>query len=209
MDCAKQRMAEIAREIRGWPRQWNREKKERGENPLWRVRGDSIRRIAALAKSGPDLVLPPQLDARIVLCELVNVFPSLAFPNPPEMHSYIRFGIRPLLYSILRREFFQTRDVGVCANTQCRAFFEVERAGQRFCDDECSRSQRQRDYWKNRGKRARKEKIGRPKQRSKSQTSCGRVCQCGKGSGLNLTFNAGSEIPGPINHAVQRYCAVG
>ena len=159
VDCAKQRMAEIAREIRGWPRQWNRERKERGENPLWRVRGDSIRRIAALAKSGPDLVLPPQLDARIVLCELVNVFPSLAFPNPPEMHSYIRFGIRPLLYSILRREFFQTRDVGVCANTQCRAFFEVERAGQRFCDDECSRSQRQRDYWKNRGKRVRKKRL--------------------------------------------------
>ncbi|MGB8031793.1 MAG: hypothetical protein WCF30_19235, partial [Terracidiphilus sp.] len=159
VDCAKQQMAEIARDIRGWPRQWNREKKERGENPLWRVRGDSIRRIAALAKSGPDLLLPPQLDARIVICELVNVFPSLAFPNPPEMHSYIRFGIRPLLYSILRREFFQTRDVGVCANTQCRAFFEVERAGQRFCDDECSRSQRQRDYWKNRGKRVRKKRL--------------------------------------------------
>ncbi len=139
IESTKAQEAVIARGIRQWPRQWNREKKERGKNPLWRVRADSIRRIAALAKSGPDLLLPPQVDARIVICELVNMFPSLAFPNPPEMHSYIRFGIRPLLYGILRREFLQSRDLGDCANTQCRAFFEVERAGQRFCDEGCSR----------------------------------------------------------------------
>ena len=159
MDSAKERMGEITRGIRDWPRQWNREKKARGYNPLWRVRSGSIRRIAGLAKSGRDLLLPPQLDARIVICELVNVFASLAFPNPAEMHSYIRFGIRPLLYSVIRREFLQPRDLGICANTQCRDFFEVERAGQRYCDDECSRSQRQRDYWKNRGKKVRKKRL--------------------------------------------------
>ena len=90
---AKQWMVEIALNIQDWPRQWNREKKERGQNPLWRVRGDAMRRIAAVARSGPDLLLPPQVDARIVICELVNVFPLLAFPNPPEMHSYFLFGI--------------------------------------------------------------------------------------------------------------------
>jgi hypothetical protein len=159
VDRVKQRIAEIARDIQDWPRQWNREKKERGTNPLWRVRGDSIRRVTALAKSRPDPLLPPQFDARIVLCVLVNVFPSLAFPNPTEMHSYIRFGIRPLLYSLLRREFLQPRDIEICANTQCRDFFEVERAGQRFCNDECSRHQRQRDYWQSRGKKARKKRL--------------------------------------------------
>ncbi|MGB9408725.1 MAG: hypothetical protein WCA89_14395 [Terracidiphilus sp.] len=159
VDRAKQQMAEIARDIQDWPRQWNREKMERGEKPLWRVRGDSIRRVAALAKSGPDLLLPPQVDARIVLCELVNVFPSLAFPNHTEMHSYIRFGIRPLLYSLLRREFLHPRDVAICANTQCRDFFEVERAGQRYCNDQCSLSQRQREYWQVRGKTARRERL--------------------------------------------------
>lgn len=49
------------------------------------------------------------------------------FPHPAEMHSDIRVGIGPLLYSILRREFLQPCDVGVCANTQCRKLFEVER----------------------------------------------------------------------------------
>jgi len=167
IDSAKQRMGEIARGIRDWPRQWSREKKERRENPLWRVRADSIRKIAALAKSGRDLLLPPQLDARIVLCELVNVFHSLAFPNPPRMHSYICFGIRPLLYSVIRREFLQPRDVGICANTQCRDFFEVERAGQRYCDEKCSRSQRQREYWQDHGKTARRKRLAA---RSKNRT---------------------------------------
>jgi hypothetical protein len=159
-DLGNHRIKEIAKGIRNWSKQWDREKKERGKNPLWRVQRDSIQRIVALAESGRDLLLPPQVDARIVLSELVNVFPLIAFPNPSEMHSYIRFGIRPLLYSILRREFLQPRDVGVCANTQCRAFFEVERAGQLFCDDQCSRTQRQRNYWQVRGKKVRKERLG-------------------------------------------------
>ena len=159
IDSAKERMDEIAQGISDWQRQWNREKRERGKNPLWRIRADSIRRIAALAKSSPDRFLPPQLDARIVICELVNVFPSLVFPNPPEMHSYIRFGIRPLLYSLLKREFLHPRDVAICANTHCRAIFEVERAHQRFCDDECSRHERQREYWQNRGKTVRRGRL--------------------------------------------------
>jgi len=159
-DYAKNMICEIARGVRDWPRQWNREKRAQDRNPLWRVRTDSIRKITALANSGRDLLLPPQLDARIVICELVNVFPSLAFPNPTEMHSYIRFGIRPLLYSILKREFLQPRDVGVCANTHCRAFFEVERASQRFCDEVCSRQHRQREYWKGHGKTARRKRLG-------------------------------------------------
>jgi hypothetical protein len=174
-ETAKQQMTKIARGISEWPHQWSRETKERGQKPLWRVRGDSIRRIAALAKSSPDRLLPPQVDARIVLCELLNVFPSLAFPNPPEMHSYIRFGIRPLLYSILRREFLQPREVGVCANTQCRDFFEVHRAGQRYCDNECSRSQRQREYWRDQGKTARKERLA---SRSKSRNLKSLAAEC-------------------------------
>ena len=131
----------------------------RRKDPLWRIRADSIQRLAELAKSGPDRLLPPQVDTRIVICEHVNFFPSIAFPNPAEMHSYIRFEIRPLLYSILRREFLQTRDVRLCGNTQCRAFFEVERAGQKYCDKKFTRNQRQREYWQVRGKKARRIRL--------------------------------------------------
>ncbi len=163
---ANQWIAEIACGISNWPLQWRREKKQRGESPLWRAPRESIQRITVIGNTGRDLILPPQVDARIVLCELLNIFPSLAFPNRLEMYSYIQFGIRPLLYGILRREFLQPRDVSVCANTQCREFFEVERAGQRFCDDDCSRRQRQREYWQVRGKTARRERLAAPKQRS-------------------------------------------
>lgn len=89
----------------------------------------------------------------------MNVFPSLAFPNPAQMYSYLSFGIRPLLYSVLKREFFQPHDVGICANTQCRDFFEVERTRQRYCTSQCSRKQRQREYWEVRGKKAREERL--------------------------------------------------
>jgi hypothetical protein len=156
---ANQWIAEIARGISDWPLQWKREKKQRGVNPLWRAPRESIQRIVAIGKTSRAAISLPKVDARIVLCELINMFPSLAFPNRLEMYSYIRFGIRPLLFGILRREFLQPRDVGVCANTQCREFFEVERTGQRFCDDKCSRSQRQREYWQAGGKTVRRKRL--------------------------------------------------
>jgi hypothetical protein len=158
-ESANRWIAEIAHGISDWPRQWSREKKQRGKNPLWRAPRESIQRIAAPGSMSCDAILPPQVDARIVLCELLNVFPSLAFPNRIEMYSYVQFGIRPLLYGILRREFLQPRDVARCANTQCREFFEVDRQGQQFCSWECSQQQRQRDYWQSRGKNARKERL--------------------------------------------------
>jgi hypothetical protein len=152
-------IVEIALEIQDWPRQWTREQREQGKSPLWRPRKDSIQRITALVKVRRDLLLVPQVDARIVICALVNMFPPLAFPNAFEMHAHIRFGIRPLLYSILRREFLYPHEVGICENTRCRDFFEIERSGQRFCGEECSRQHRQRDYWQRHGKKVRKKRL--------------------------------------------------
>jgi hypothetical protein len=159
VNSANQWIAQIARGISDWPRQWRREKKQRGKNPLWRAPRESIQRIAAIGNLRRDLILPPQVDARIVLCELLNMFPSLAFPNRFEMYSCIQCGIRPLLYGILRREFLHPRDFARCANTRCREFFEVDRQGQQFCGWECSQRQRQRDYWQSRGKSGRRERL--------------------------------------------------
>jgi hypothetical protein len=89
---------------------------------------------------------------RIVICELLNSFPSIAFPNPFEMHSSIKYGVRPLLYALLRRQFFYPRGFAICTNTECRNFFNIERAGQQFCSPECSLRHRQRIYWEKRGK---------------------------------------------------------
>jgi hypothetical protein len=156
---AQRLIEKIASNISDWPRQWEREQLHRNGEPFWGLATDSLKRIQQLSFSRPDMLLPPSLDARIVICELLNVFRATIFPNPLEMHRSIKYGIRPLLYSALRREFLYPHDVGICGNTQCRDFFEIERAGQQFCTPECSLRQRQREYWKKRGKKLRKKRL--------------------------------------------------
>jgi len=154
------KIQKIASLVRGWPLQWRRERKACGQAPLWKVRSGTIERLDALSKLHSDVFLLPQVDARIAVCQLLNVFPALVFPNPLEMHSYLRYGIRPLLYALLRREFVNTFDAAVCANPQCREFFEVDRAGKQYCSSECSRKHRQREYWQTRGKTRRDKRKG-------------------------------------------------
>ena len=94
---------------------------------------DTLERIEGMISSRRDPFLPPDLDGRVVICELLNSFPSTAFPNLLQLHSSIKFGIRPLLYSILRREFWSPQGFTICSNAGCRKFFDVDRAGQQFC----------------------------------------------------------------------------
>ncbi|HXC43336.1 MAG TPA: hypothetical protein VNY51_07445 [Candidatus Dormibacteraeota bacterium] len=164
---AQRLIGEIAARIIDWPKQWERERAQSRKEPFWNLRADSRQRIRGLTVGGPDCLLPPALDGRIVLCELVNSFRSTAFPNPPEMHASIKYGVRPLLYAILRRQFLSPRDIAACANTQCRNFFNVERAGQQYCCPACSIHQRQRTYWSERGKKLRKKRLREQKKAKK------------------------------------------
>ena len=152
-------IAEIAVKITYWPLQWEREKIFRGKDPFWKLSQKALQRIESLKSLPPGILLPSDLDARIVLCELLNSFPGMFFPNPMEMHSSIKYGIRPLLYSLLRRQFINPREFSLCANTQCRNFFSIERSGQKFCSEGCSMHQRQRSYWAKRGKKLRKKRT--------------------------------------------------
>lgn len=143
---------QISTGIADWPRQWERERSQRGFEPIWKASGQALERIEAMGRGHWRL---EPVDARIVICELVNSFPGRAFPNLLEVHSGIKYGIRPLLYSLLRRQFFAFREVAACANTQCRNLFNVDRSGKKFCSVDCSQKQRQRDYWKKHGKKRR------------------------------------------------------
>jgi len=150
---------ELADKLPDWHRQWERERKQYKAEPMWKLSAESLKRIQGLGSAHPDFLLPPQIDARIVVCELLNTFPARAFPNPLELNASIRYGIRPLLYALLTRETFQMHETGVCANVQCRKFFEIKRGAQRFCEPDCSRRQRQREYWMNRGKKLRTKRL--------------------------------------------------
>ena len=158
-ELAQKLMREISAHIGDWPRQWERERSQRRSEPIWKLSTESLRRIGQMASARRDSLLSPTVDGRIVICELLNSFRGMSFPNPLEMYGGIKYGIRPLLYSILRRQFFAPREFAACANTQCRDFFNIERAGQQFCSPECSQQQRQRTYWKKRGKKLRKKRL--------------------------------------------------
>ena len=103
-------MKTIAANIKDWPRQWKRKKSLRAEStlpadPRWKLSAESLERIEVRSSVPPDRILPANLDVRIVICELLNSFRQL-FSNPLEMYSSIKFGIRPLLYSILGVNFY-------------------------------------------------------------------------------------------------------
>ena len=151
---------QIAANIADWTQQWEREKSATQTEPFWRLKAKSLQRIQELSQElRPDPFLPASFDARIIVCELLNCFPSMVFVNQMEMHSAIKYGIRPLLYSLMRRQFLSPRDVGACVNTQCRNFFNISRAGKKFCSPECSRHQRQRLYWAKSGKKRRRSRL--------------------------------------------------
>lgn len=166
-------LSDISDNVRDWPRQWKRESKNH-DSICWKFGQVSVKeidecraRVATTAADPVDLIgkrymagiePDPIGNGRHVLCELLNAFHSRVFPSPVAFHSGIRYGIRPLLYSILRQEFLYPRDVAGCKNTQCREFFEIERGGQQYCNDICSRKQRQREYWAEKGKLKRTER---------------------------------------------------
>jgi hypothetical protein len=156
---ARQHIKAIVTHVSDWPRQWEREKTLEGVEPTWRLSIESLNRIEQLSLAPPDQWLPPYLDGRIVMCALLNSFHGLVFPNLIEMHNSIQFGVRPLLYSLLRRQFVDPRAFAACRNSACRNFFNIERVGQSFCSARCSLQHRQRAYWQQAGKKRRKERI--------------------------------------------------
>jgi hypothetical protein len=110
--------------------------------------------------SGPD----PAAAGHFVVCELVNAFSPRVYAwgsTPVEAPDWdlTCSGIRPVLYYILRREYLQASGIAICRNTECRDVFEIERSGQEFCGDACSRLQRQREYWQRAGKKLRKRRA--------------------------------------------------
>ena len=174
------RALEIVESVSKWPRQWERERDLRASGqgytaqPTWLFREDNLRNLQLWgyyatrepsgnslrdALGGPD----PIGAGHNVVCELVNAFRPLVYrwgDTPVEApDTDLTCGIRPLLYYILRREYLRGGGVGICLNTDCRDLFEIERSGQAFCGDVCSRLHRQREYWRNRGKKMRNRRF--------------------------------------------------
>jgi hypothetical protein len=166
---------EVASKVEMWPQQWERERSLRKgsvwEEPGWRfspAEGELVEVYASSAAEGPPAdslkrAFSPSSDpinaGHAVLCELVNAFRFSVYRWGDRViegpDTDLRYGIRPLLYLILRRVYLEG-GIAVCANDRCRKLFEIDRAGQRFCETRCSLNQRQRDRWAVRGKELRR-----------------------------------------------------
>ena len=174
----------ILESVSQWPAQWEREHKLRASGqgcprqPPWLFRQDNLRHLEeykyfACRERTDDVLreaitMAPLAAAHHSICELVNAFEVLVYPwgnIPVEAPDWdLTGGIRPLLYYILRREYLlKARSVDICRNTDCRHLFEIERFGQTFCGEDCSRLQRQREYWEKRGKHLRQSRFKRRK----------------------------------------------
>jgi hypothetical protein len=179
-------VSEILANISKWPEQWERERQLRSSGlgfasrPAWLFQQDNLEHLetyeyyASRERTGDPweraVVMDPITAGHLSICELINAFSSRVYPwgkTPIEAPDWdLTGGIRPVLYYILRREYLlKARSIGICGNTDCRQLFEIERFGQEFCSDDCSRLQRQRDYWKKRGRLLRKRRAKRRKSR--------------------------------------------
>jgi hypothetical protein len=183
-DC----ISTIVTNVSGWPDQWKRERQLRtsgigyAHEPCWMFGRENLEHLEywewrATREPSDDLLTDVLIgsdlvyNGHLIICELINAFPPLVYPwgdSPVEAPQLdIAPGIRPLLYFMLRREYLGGGGTGICRHSDCRHVFEIERSGQEFCGDECSRLQRQREYWSIRGKRLRKRRLaGRRKKGS-------------------------------------------
>jgi hypothetical protein len=168
-------MSDIRDKVSCWPVQWSREQKLRefnkephitwefGREASRRVKLAAERRLSLGERIGGNLVRPVVRSGHDVICELLNAFRPWVYrweDKPTEApHRDLRYGIRPILYSILRMEYLRPGSLAICANAQCLDAFVIDRVGQRFCTKKCSRHQRQREYWALRGKRMRKRRL--------------------------------------------------
>ena len=110
-----------------------------------------------------------------VLCKLINTFRTEVLNNYDDHpvdalpQSSLRFGIRPALYMILKKEYLGRGGAMICGNDRCGQFFVSERVGQRYCSAGCSQQYRQRVYWIRTGAKKRKRRRAKLRSRTKAE----------------------------------------
>lgn len=168
-----------------WPSQWRREarwmKSHAPDEPIsWKFHPKTWNTLVSLqtdaqANFGGGLYpgRSTYLCGHQAICHILNSFRSgtqyvsgKVFEGP---RTFMPFGIRPVLFFVLKQEYLRQGGLSRCTNPNCNAWFVVERHGQGYCSPDCSRRHRQRDYWQARGSARRRKRLkSRRKNRSKA-----------------------------------------
>ena len=109
-----------------------------------------------------DALIPhPSLTLRTVVATVLNAFPPLLEWNLSGMGqrpgSDLMFGVRPLIYHMIREDLLGENEIRLCRNKSCGNFFRADRRDQKCCSDECSGRVRYQKYYVTKRKPARLE----------------------------------------------------
>ncbi len=151
-------MERIVERISMWPAQWRRERLI--GKPTWRFSEEDSQQANQLLQQAKQInrskwnPFTAKDDALELLLLVLNAFPVQLASWGPHLFEVpgtdLTFGVRPLLYFLLRQEVMKRIGAfNFCANDHCRKAFEIRRSGQLHCDADCSRMQRQRVYARN------------------------------------------------------------
>jgi hypothetical protein len=129
---------------------------------------------SSLAIERDDLFVDPFLPAQMLVSELLNAFPQMfAWLGPHALEVEppfaLEFGVRPILYAMLRNDLKRGRQLRRCAWQECNDFFHVSRSDRLCCKDSCSKKLFSQKYHeetlKPRRDKAKRAKIKRRKNR--------------------------------------------
>jgi hypothetical protein len=123
----------------------------------------------------------PFYNVHRALCEVLNAFPPVIqylltkqkdrkgeyIPLPVEIpRSDLTFGIRPVLYFMLRTDYLRGWDLRMCRRQGCGVWFRPTGKVPHHCTPQCARKHRQGQYWNSKGSNKRRARIEQ-KMRSK------------------------------------------
>jgi hypothetical protein len=154
-------------EIREWT--WSSQRQLRLEGHLY---GGQFW-LHKVKKDGkaPTLLRDPIQLGKEVITILLNAFPpSLSWFGDQIIEATpddLLFGVRPVLFAMLRRDILHKREIRICARSGCGKYFTATRLDRRFCDIVCSKKHASAEHYKNIVKPSRRREAERGKARKK------------------------------------------
>lgn len=89
------------------------------------------------------------LYANLMLCRVFNQVPlTLHYADSivQDLPEATPYGIRPVLYYMLRMEYLYQREIKICGRPNCGFYFAPDRSDALFCSDLCENADKQRRH---------------------------------------------------------------
>jgi hypothetical protein len=103
--------------------------------------------LLSKARLSSDLGIAVVHLANLLLCRTFDQFPlhlSHTDGFTQELPEFPPYGIRPILYYMLRSEYLSQRELRLCSRPNCGWYFVPDRVNAVFCSDLCQNSEKQR-----------------------------------------------------------------